>query len=92
MNTQHHYLANIYVYDKSSTPACNGSLEDYLQADHGFDLQHTEPSQPITQNLCVTKELDDELKRDKEMEESRDREGESQREREINVISLHVQL
>ena len=54
----------------------DGSLAGYLQADHSFDLQHSEPSQPITQNPCVTKELDDELKRDKEMEE-REREGEN---------------
>ena len=83
MNTQHHYL-----YEKSSTPPF--ILEDYLQADNSFDLQQTE--QPITQNPCVTKELDDELLRDKEMEEKRERERESIMLCGHNVTSLHVQL
>ena len=74
-----------------------GSLEDYLQANHSFDLQHTEQSQPITQNPCVTKKLDDELKRDKEMEERRERERERIlvsccMDTNINVTSLHMQL
>ena len=61
-----------------------------LRTIFSIDLQHKEPSQPITQNLCVTKELDDELKRYKEMEAERQREKERERETERETERILV--